>query len=123
MWLVALDDLLKAVDSRYERRRNRDTDGVVLGGIRLARNAVVHGVDVVAVTHTTGSAMGGVAMGGTFAGGQIGSIYWLPRSSIPFTPNTSAQQQKASYDSELSGKGICPTLQGALAFLRAAAGT
>ena len=79
MWLVALDDLLKAVDPRYERRRNRDADGVVLGGVRFARNAVVHGVDVVAVTRTTGSAMGSVAMGTTFAGGQIGAIYWRAR--------------------------------------------
>jgi hypothetical protein len=118
-----LDDLLRAADARYERRRNRDADGALLGGIRLARNAVVHGVDVVGVTRTTGSAMGGVAIGGTFAGTQIGSICWLARSSIPFTPNTAAQQQKASYDSELSGKQMRPTLHRTLGFLQAAANT
>ena len=126
MWIVALEDLLKVASSEYALKRDADSDGAVLPGIRYARNAIVHGELVISTVHTHGGAMLGAAMLGAFALGEAPSVRWSSRAAIGFKPRsaTSAgvQQQEQSYDQELAGASVCTPLSRALAFVSAAAG-
>jgi hypothetical protein len=89
VWLIALEDLVVSVDGQYRMKRNADVDGAVLPGIRYARNAVVHGQTVATTVYSSGGAVLGAAVLGTFALGEGPSIRWSNRSSIGFTPTPS----------------------------------
>lgn len=52
-WACALDEQLRAADGTYDDRRDADTQGQLMPGIRLVRNAVTHGA-VVAVEQRPG---------------------------------------------------------------------
>jgi hypothetical protein len=41
-WAYALDEFLKDSDPTYESKRDADTDGAILRGLRFARNRVFH---------------------------------------------------------------------------------
>lgn len=52
-WACALDEQLRAVDGKYDSLRDADSNGSLLPGLRLVRNAVTHGA-VVAVRPSEG---------------------------------------------------------------------
>jgi len=125
MWLIALEDLVVAVDGRYWALRNADVDGDVLPGVRYARNAVVHGRTVTATLYAHGGAMLGAAMLGTFALGEVPSTRWSARAAIGFTPTPTPHvpAQEHSYDVAIAGQHVLAPLERALTFLRSAVGT
>jgi hypothetical protein len=97
----------------------------VLPGIRYARNAVVHGETVTATVDERPGAMLGVAPLASFALAEGPSNQWKDRPSIGFTPTPSpyVPQQEQSYDTQLAGQDVSPSLERALTFLRYAAAT
>jgi hypothetical protein len=124
VWLVSLEDLLADADGSYWSRRAADPDGGMMGGVRYARNAVVHGELVLAATHVSPGAVLGAAPLGTFALGAGPHVAWAARSEINHTPTGTPHlpEQEQSYDAKIAGRDVLPPLQDALAFLRAAAG-
>jgi len=124
VWLVSLEDLLADAVGTYWGQHADDPDGAVMGGVRYARNAVVHGDLVLAATYVSPGAVLGAAPLGTFALGAGPHVAWAARSEINHTPiatpHLSAQEQ--SYDAKIAGRDVLPPLQNALAFLLAAAG-
>jgi hypothetical protein len=123
VWLVAIDDLLHAADSNYRTRRDADPDGAGLPGLRLARNAVVHGVMVTSATYDKPG--GGLAAAplATFALGEGPSTRWVARASIAHTPKPGKHvpSQERSYDTHIAGHDVLSPLTLALGFLRDAA--
>jgi hypothetical protein len=117
--------LLVQADSTYRTKRDKDSDGNVLPGVRYARNAVVHGDLVVSTfVKTLGSQLGAMQLGVSQLG-TVGSTHWQDRASIPYIApaHKYVPRQEQSYDAEIAGKGIMPPLTQGLRFLRTAAGT
>jgi len=124
IWLVALEDVV-AVGGQYWTKLGADVHGAAMPGIRYARNAVVHGDTVTRTVDSSGGAVLGAAVLGSFTLGAGPSTRWTDRASIGFTgkPSQYLAQQERSYDAELAGKDVSVPLAFALAFLRDAAGT
>jgi len=80
VWLIALDDLLAAADGTYRAQCDADSDGIVLPGIRYARNAAVHGELVVSATYaTSGAALGAPSR---LVHARSGPIYAMDRAVV-----------------------------------------
>jgi hypothetical protein len=123
MWLCAFDDLLgNRTSGIYRAARNADHDGLVVLGIRFARNYVIHGDPIVEVTERipAGGAYGTSAYGTGAYGGVAENYRWLARDRLPQLKVN--KDLETSYDSNLAGQQVVPILSQGLAFLRRTAG-
>jgi hypothetical protein len=125
MWLVAMEDLMREAASpmAYDAVRDADNEGLVLPGIRYARNATVHGERVVATIFVSpGAMLGAMTLGSApLASGPFTG--WVARAQIPYEPrgkSKQALQQVRSYDHQLAGHSVHEPLERALGFLKGA---
>jgi hypothetical protein len=138
MWLIAFDDLLgKRGKDAYRARRNGHADGNVLLGLKIARNAVAHGDDVVQLASGSPGAIPGRASLPLVLG-TVPSCLWASRPQLsekradePQGPLCAKDRaavearlaREKSYDLNITGKEIFNPLMRAFAFLKAEAGT
>jgi hypothetical protein len=120
-WLVSLEDLLVEIcqqsGSDYCALRAADPDADVLLGIRYARNAILHGDEVVGVTFLAPGVVLGSARLGMFALGADSSVQWLNRSTLKHAPEPQMADQERSYDTTMAGRPLMTPLARALTFL------
>jgi hypothetical protein len=125
-WLCALDELPKRSAPRsYEAEREADRDGLLVPGLRCARNATIHRLSVTTVTYVHPGAVLGAAQLGTFALGEGPNSRWAARNSD--WGNTRRRKQSledpdSTYDTHFAGRGVVPCLRRSLNFLHAASG-
>ena len=117
-WICAQDELLKREVPAYGSRRNSDSAGKSLQGLRFARNHVIHGVNVSTVARLDGGAVLGLATLPIVLG-HPPSLRWMPASDLPALSKPCPAQERA-YEIMLQGKTILPTVREAQAFLVAA---
>jgi len=117
MWVVALDNHLRAADPTYEARPDADPHGQALLGLRFARNKTVHGV-LVAAFFYGGAAVGLIQLGNAGLG-QAPSCRWRPGGQL----QAAHDDLREAYDIHVSGRELLSILNPAVAFLRSEAGT
>lgn len=122
-WICALDELLgKTGKATYWAQRRHDGGGLLIKGLRYARNQAIHGA-AVAVAHHGGAVLGMMVLGAPDAAlGAPPSYRWRPSAQLPVT-DESQQEAKAVYDLRLSGRELVATLGAAIAFLKQEAGS
>jgi hypothetical protein len=121
MWLAALDDLLRNADSGYLIRRNNDVEGQVILGLRLVRNAILHGDLVMKLAaKSPGAVLGRATL--PFVLGSAPSCKWVGRGDLSLR-QTPVPDAEASYDRNFAGQAIMVPLHRAFAYLRLQAGT
>ncbi len=108
-WAAAIDEQLKPLPW-YGSQRDKDGDGRVLPGLRLARNGVTHGAVVVART-------AGLAFP-LFADGALdfGPWIWKPLDELldgwpPQGRAAEVEREKASYDLTISQRPLAEPLE------------
>ena len=129
MWLFSLDDLL--LDhfglGQYRQKQTADPDGVVVLGLKLVRNAVVHGAQLVSIAKAhPGSVLGRASL--PMRIGAAPNCEWVSRGRLPKPPRhvrTPKDQalRETIYDSEIMGKPVALPIRRAISFLRREAGT
>ena len=117
-WICAQDELLEREVPAYASRRNSDSTGKSLRGLRFARNHVIHGVNVSTVARLDGGAVLGLATLPIVLGAPP-SLRWMSASDLPALSQPRPTQERA-YEVLLQGKIILPTVREAQAFLSVA---
>lgn len=107
MWMLALDEHLRASDPTYEQRRDSDTGGQILRGLRWARNAAVHELVEIHDTRTGKTAP-------VPASFELAS--WCQRNSV-CGQLTSQPKNEAAYDRYVAGEPVQVSLGRAQDFL------
>jgi hypothetical protein len=110
VWTCALDDLLRKMDPTYEGRRDADSGGRILRGMRWARNQGVH--QLVAL-HRDG---GGLTFPMTFPATFPFAPVWLERSEAARKAKSQPNNELA-YDRYVAGHLVSATLTEVQAFL------
>jgi len=120
MWIAARDELLWHMDG-YKQRRDADHNGAVLLGLRLARNAVVHGAVLFQVVRVDGVGMypfGQCAFGRLAFSADLRRCVWVPRTSFLAGPRTESRpKQEVNYDAHVAGRELLSSLGQATTFL------
>src|SRR5579875_3623481 len=110
MWVVAMDDHLRA-DPAYVSRRDGDVGGRIVRGLRWARNAAVHQLVSVHVTPPQG-----MTFPMTFPLTFERAATWRPRTEISGVHRRQPDNE-AAYDSAIAGQPVQQTLRDAAHFL------
>lgn len=114
VWLVTLDDLARAANKDvYRHERDTDPNGQVLDGLRLARNAVVHGAVATVSEQGLAYPLGGPG-GALFYGPQV----WVSLDELlsEWTPDgrKGVEAQKLAYVERVARQGVREPLVRAL---------
>ncbi len=118
-WACALDEVLRETDPGYAQRRDADSDGRVLPGLRYVRDRHMHQV----VVSMRGD---GVAFFGAFPPSFSAGVVWRPASEIAAPTGRhatapSVQQRRTVYEQNLQIQPAWIGLRAALSFLTAEA--
>jgi hypothetical protein len=121
-WLSALDELLKS-RTGYVTRRDGDSKGKSLPGLRYARNQIVHGVAVVDVADVETVPTPKVIMA---SGAGVGShsriitpparIQWTFKHTLP-PPGRPAPVLEAAYAAHIAGNEVVVPIHDAVDWL------
>ncbi|TMQ13292.1 MAG: hypothetical protein E6J91_18720 [Deltaproteobacteria bacterium] len=100
-WAYALDEFFKDSDASYEGKRDADTDGAILRGLRFARNRVFH------------QALQPIRHQGTGFPFPLSSPFgswftWKPASQL--TAGRPDPRGKQIYETRMQNKDVNPTL-------------
>ncbi|MGC2206892.1 MAG: hypothetical protein WA724_03445 [Candidatus Dormiibacterota bacterium] len=115
-WIVALDDTLNETSGiAYRGPRDADPAGQLIPGLRYARNKVAHGVDVTTVSDRYGGAVLGLMQLGVGRLGDPAEHRW--KAGLPPSGRDHKDQNDA-YDAHLAQRGILPTIDAALDYIR-----
>jgi hypothetical protein len=129
-WVCALDQLFEDGRTGYKGRRNTDSEGRFLPGLRYARNQVLHGDAVLDVAESTFVPNAVIMRGGPDAHRmsrivtQPTGVVWVFKSTLPALPIPSpkleaeyATHLEAEYATHLAGQDVMTVVRGAVNWL------
>jgi hypothetical protein len=113
-WSIALDDRIRELNKdAYSEMRKKHPEAIVMPGLKLARNAIVHGVQAVGLP-------AGMVWPSSWP--EHWDLWrWLPLGQVldGWTPTGTGHLalQKSTYSEYLDGKYVQPVLESALEWL------